>query len=234
MDNKKYQHLFFDLDHTLWDFEKNSIAALRVCYDTFKLNEKGVPEFEIFEPNYHAHNDRLWERFRKGNITRELLRWKRVYVTLMDYKIFDEMLAKEISEKYLEQLQTQTHVFHFAIELLEYCKSKGYGIHMITNGFENVQIEKMKNSNMYHFFDNLITSERAMCLKPHKEIYDYAFTNTGANATNSLMIGDGLQVDVLGALNVGMDAVWFNPKHIQEKGNYTYQISHLKELMEIL
>ncbi len=230
----KYQHIFFDLDHTLWDFEKNSAVALQVVYNNFKLSQMGVSTFQDFSTKYHIINEKLWDRFRKGFISRELLRWKRVYVTLNEYGIFNEELSKQMSDLYLEELPKQNFLFEGALNVLEYCKNKGCKIHLITNGFEETQIQKMTNSNILNYFDAIITSEKAMCLKPHKEIYDFAFAQTGALASNSLMIGDGLQVDVLGALNVGMDAVWFNPLLVKEDGDYTYQINKLEELLDLI
>jgi putative hydrolase of the HAD superfamily len=106
-----YKHIFWDLDHTLWDFETNSVAALQQVYTHFLLAEKGVEPFDAFNINYHKHNDVYWARFRKGFITREKMRWKRMYVTMMDYKIADENLAKQMGEAYLDFLAQQTNLF---------------------------------------------------------------------------------------------------------------------------
>jgi putative hydrolase of the HAD superfamily len=231
---QKYKHIFWDLDHTLWDFETNSVAALQQVYIHFNLADKGVPAFDVFNKNYHLHNDKYWERFRKGFITREVMRWKRMYVTMMDYKIADEILAKEMGEAYLDFLPQQTNIFPYAIEILEHCKAKNIPQHIITNGFENTQIQKMQNSNLYTYFNALITSEKAMSLKPKKEIFEFAFAQTGATAADSVMIGDALDVDVLGAMQIGMDAVWFNPHGLVQQGVRTYEIKSLQELFAIL
>jgi putative hydrolase of the HAD superfamily len=229
-----YKHIFWDLDHTLWDFEVNSVAALQLVYNHFDLAAKGVAPFDAFNKNYHEHNDKYWERFRKGFITREVMRWKRMYVTMLDYKIADEALAKQMGEAYLDFLPQQTNVFAHAIDVLEYCKAKGYAQHIITNGFEGTQIQKMQNSNLYAYFTALITSEKAMSLKPKPEIFEYAFAQTGATASDSIMIGDALDVDVLGAMQVNMPAVWFNPHGLQQDGDRTYEIKSLEELYGIL
>jgi putative hydrolase of the HAD superfamily len=230
---QKYQHIFWDLDHTLWDFETNSVAALQQVYQQFDLAAKGVANFEDFNTIYHAHNDKYWARFRKGFITREAMRWKRMYATMLDYKIADEQLAGEMGEAYLDFLPQQTNVFAHAIDVLEYAKQKGYQQHIITNGFEQTQIQKMSNSNMLHYFSAIVTSEKAMSLKPKPEIFEYAFAQTGATAANSIMIGDALDVDVLGALGVQMDAVWFNPHLLQQDGDRTFEIKCLDELYNI-
>mgnify|MGYP000911671207 CR=1 FL=1 len=230
----KYSHLFFDLDHTLWDFEKNSIATLNELFYEVKLDEKGIEDFNDFNKVYHDINDKLWARFRSGALSREDLRWKRMWQTLINYKINDEKLAKQMSERYLEILPTQTHIFPNCIEILDYCQSKNYELHLITNGFELTQKQKLKNSLLDKYFDKIITSEQAMSMKPHKEIFEFAMKETNAFAKQSLMIGDALDIDVLGAQNVGMDQVYFNPNKIEHEGNPTYEIENLIDLYHIV
>jgi putative hydrolase of the HAD superfamily len=198
------------------------------------LIDKGVADFNEFNIRYHAHNDKYWERFRKGFITREVMRWKRMYATMMDYKIVDEKLAGELGEAYLEFLPLQTHVFDHAIDILQHCADKGVQQHIITNGFEGTQMQKMTNSNMLHFFDAIITSEKAMSLKPNAAIYAFAFAKTGATIEDSIMIGDAVDVDVKGAMDVGMDAVWFNPHGLISNQKRTHEVKELKELFSIL
>lgn len=230
----KYTHLFFDLDHTLWDFEKNSVATLETLYQEANLAAKGIEDFTDFNIVYHEINDKLWDRFRKGFLSRQDLRWKRMFQTLVHYKINDETLAKVMSERYLEILPTQTNVFPHCIELMEYCKSKQYEMHLITNGFELTQQLKLKNSNLDQYFDRMITSELAMSMKPEKEIFEFAMRETGAHAESSLMIGDAMDVDILGAQRVGMDQVYFNPHKIEHEGSPTYEIEHLHEMYQIV
>lgn len=229
-----YSFLFFDLDHTLWDFEKNSIATLFDLYHEMKLMERGILSFEDFNDVYHEINNKFWDRFRKGFISRQDLRWKRMFQTLLHYRIPDEALAVKMSERYLEILPTKTHVFPYAIEVLEFCRENQFGMHLITNGFEETQKMKLKNSGMHEFFDKMITSEQAMTMKPNKEIFDYAFQQTGATASNSLMIGDALDVDILGAQNAGMHSVFFNPNRLGHNNEPTYEIHCLSELKNIL
>lgn len=232
--NKRYHYLFFDLDHTLWDFETNSIASLNDLYEEAQLKDKGILDFNDFNLVYHQINDTLWDRFRKGLLSRQDLRWKRMWQTLLHYNINDEKLAVFMSERYLEILPTKNAVFPYAHELLDFCKEQSYQLHLITNGFEQTQLLKLKNSGMDGYFDKMITSEQAMTMKPNKEIFEYAFQQTGAHAKNSLMIGDALDVDILGAHNVGMDSVYFNPHRDDHVGNPTYEIHCLSELKPIL
>ena len=228
------QYLFFDLDHTIWDFEANSVSTLQELYHVSALAEKGVHDFENFNFVYHEINDRLWDSFRKGILSREDLRWKRMWQTLLHYNIYDVPLAKMMSEKYLEILPTKNNIFPYSIEVLQYCKDKNYELHLITNGFELTQIQKLKNSNLDTFFDQMITSEKAMSMKPHPGIFEYAFAQTGASSHNSIMIGDALDVDILGAQQVGMQQIYFNPKKISHNENPTYEINCLSEIKRIL
>jgi len=231
---KQYRHLFFDLDHTLWDFEQNSANTLRILYDELQLSERGIEPFEHFRVIYEGHNERLWERYRKGFIRRDALRWKRMWHTLLDFKIGDEKLAHAMSDIYLRHLPNQKLLLPFAAEVLDYCKKKEYHIHLITNGFEITQWQKMRQSGIDHYFNAVITSEGSNSLKPHREIFQYAMDLTGAGVAESLMIGDTLEVDVLGAQQFGMDQVYFNPAGTQHEATVTYEISCLSELKNIL
>ena len=231
---KDYKHLFFDLDHTLWDFDKNSEQTLRRLYAEYDLPSRGITDFDAFLAQYIIHNDRLWDRFRKGFIKRDELRWKRMWLALLDFKIGDTSLAHELSTAYLEILPTQGALIPGAKELLEHCKEKNYEIHMITNGFETTQWLKMQYSGIRPYFTHVITSEKSNSLKPHPEIFEYALRTTGALAEHSIMIGDALDIDILGALNAGWDQVYFNPLKKAHEKTPTYEVSELKHLMEIL
>ncbi len=230
---RPYQYLFFDLDHTLWDFETNSVNTLRDLYHASSLVQKGIDDFNEFNIVYHEINDKLWARFRQGTLSREDLRWKRMWQTLLHYKINDEHLAKFMSEKYLEILPSKNELFPHTIEMLNYCKSNGYEMHLITNGFELTQQQKLKNAKIDSYFDKMITSEMAMSMKPHKEIFQFAFAETGAQPHESIMIGDALDIDVLGARNAGMHQVYFNPKELPHNDDPTFEITCLSELKNI-
>lgn len=230
----KYKYLFFDIDHTIWDFEANSAATLKEMYDNLELEKSGVPSFNDFDNTYHEINDKMWARFRNGYISREDLRWKRMWKTLLHFEIYNVTLAKEMSEMYLEILPTKNLVFPHAESMLTYCKEKKYEMHLITNGFELTQIQKLKNSGLHSFFDKLITSEKAMSMKPHKEIFEYALTQTGASHHESIMIGDALDIDIAGAMNIGMAQIFFNPKKTSHDAKPTYEINCLSEIMNIL
>ncbi len=235
MKQNTYDQLFFDLDHTIWDFDTNSEATLLDLFHELKLNERATGDFNHFHTTYHHHNEIYWDRFRKGFINREELRWKRMWRTLVDFKITDETLAKQMSERYLDILPTKTNLFPHCIELLEYLTAKKYPMHLITNGFEKTQYQKIKNSGIDRFFTHMVTSEQAGIMKPHAAIFEYALNLTKSTAEKCIMIGDTLEVDILGAKNMGMDTVYFNPaKPHNDKVIPTYVIGSLNELKTIL
>jgi len=228
-----YKDLFFDLDHTIWDFELNSKETLWDLHLKYELEAKGINNFDEFYSIYSVHNHRLWDRYSKGFIKQEELRWKRIYLSLLDYKIADEALSKEMSVDYLTILPDKKNLFPYTIEILEYLKSKDYSMHLITNGFESVQFKKIKNSNLADYFTEVITSEASNSLKPNKEIFQYALKVSNANVETSIMIGDNEDADIQGAINVGMDSIFVNHLQIQPTVPATHTITHLKELENI-
>src|SRR6188768_2109615 len=160
----QYKHLFFDLDHTLWDFDTNAKATLTELYSIFDLLKKINTPFEDFYPKYLFHNEVLWDRYHKGLISSEELKWKRMWRTLLDFKIADEPLAKELSGKFLEILPTQKTLFPYTLEILDYLAGKNYALHLITNGFEKTQWSKLNNSGLGEYFTHVITSETSNSL----------------------------------------------------------------------
>ena len=228
-----YKDLFFDLDHTIWDFELNSKETLWDLHQKYQLEAKGIDNFDVFYSNYSVHNHRLWDRYTKGYIKQEELRWKRIYLSLLDYKIADEALSKEMSVDYLDILPNKKNLFPYTIEILDYLKNKDYKMHLITNGFESVQFKKIKNSNLADYFIEVITSEASNSLKPNKEIFDYALKASNAKLESSIMIGDNEAADIQGAINAGMDSIFVNHLQIQPTVAATHTITHLKELENI-
>jgi len=229
-----YKDLFFDLDHTLWDFETNSKETIQELYNKHHLADLGIVDFDGFYSTYSAHNHRLWDRYTKGFIKQEELRWKRVYLSLLDFKVANEPLAKQMSQAYLEILPNKKHLFPYTIEILEYLKQKEYKMHLITNGFETVQFKKIKNSGLQDYFIEVITSESSNSLKPQKEIFEYALKNANASVTESIMIGDNESADIQGGINIGMDTIFVNHIQVVPTVPATYTITHLKELENIL
>ena len=230
----KYNYLFFDLDHTLWDFDANAKATLARLHLDLKLVDRGIHDFDLFHKNYLQHNERLWARYRNGFIKQEELRIKRMWLTLLDFRIADEDLTRELSELFLQLLPTQTLLFPDTRSTLSYLRDKGYSIHLITNGFEKTQHCKLNSCGLKEFFGEIITSEGSNSLKPKPEIFEYALHKTGARVGESLMIGDTLDVDILGAMNVGMDQVHVNYNNAPQNIKPTYTVRALKELQDFL
>jgi len=230
----KYRHIFFDLDHTLWDFDANARETLHQLHCDLKLADRGVYDFDLFLQHYLVHNERLWERYRKGEIRQEELRLKRMILTLLEFKIADEALCREMNDLFLQLLPTRTLLFPDTKEVLQYLTDKGYFLHLITNGFEEVQHNKLRSSGLQDYFHEVVTSECSNSLKPEPEIFEYALAKTGAAASNSIMIGDSLEVDIAGALNVGMDAIHTNYLGTAGKIKPTYTVTALSQLKDIL
>ena len=229
-----YKDLFFDLDHTLWDFELNAKETMQELYINHHIASLGITDFDAFFNIYTAHNHRLWDRYAKGFIKQEELRWKRIYLSLLDFKIANEQLSKDMSLEFLQILPTKKKLFPHTIEILNYLKEKDYKMHLITNGFESVQMQKIKNAEIAHYFTEVITSETSNSLKPNKEIFEFALKTANATLSESIMIGDNETADIQGGINIGMDTVFVNHLNVAPTLPATYTITHLKELEELL
>lgn len=229
----KYNHLFFDLDRTLWDFERNAFEAYSEIYEKYDLRLRGVENLDHFVKCYLRHNDELWALYRNGKIEKEYLRWRRFEVTLNEFGIDDQVLAQDIGNEYVKLSPQKKHLLPNALQTLDYLHNK-YIMHIITNGFEEVQFVKLYNSNLHHYFQHVITSEAAGFKKPDPGIFHYALKKVGAAADECLMIGDDMETDILGASNVGIDAVFFTPAGVEDNNIALTQITDLIELTQIL
>lgn len=230
---KIYRHLFFDLDHTLWDFEKNSEETLYHLYEQFALHTLGDFTPLSFYKKYSFINERLWDLYHKGKITQQELRENRFTKCLTGLGVAAENVPVGLSQAFLELCPTKAGVFPFTHEVLEYLKAK-YQLHIITNGFRDVQHIKLKSSNLDKYFTEVVTAECANCTKPDKRIYQHALERAGVGAEECLMIGDNIEADVLGAMNAGIDQVYFNPDRKRPRLRATYEIACLSELKTFL
>ncbi|MBF9143835.1 YjjG family noncanonical pyrimidine nucleotidase [Hymenobacter properus] len=229
----KYRHLFFDLDHTLWDFEKNANDTLHTLYERHDFARFGTFTAEEFIQVYSDINHALWRMYQSGKIKQAQLREVRFTRTLTRLGVPDDQIPANISDEFTDLLPLKSAVFPYTHEVLDYLKTK-YRLHLITNGFNDIQAIKLASSNLAHYFEAVITSEHSGHLKPDPRMFAHALAHTGATAAESLMIGDNLECDVLGACNAGIDQVYFNPDKRRHFAQTTHEISCLSELKDIL
>jgi putative hydrolase of the HAD superfamily len=230
---KPYRHLFFDLDHTLWDFEKNADETLRTLYEQHDFARYGTFSVDEFIRVYSDINHALWRLYQNNKITQQQLRDTRFVRALTRLGVPEAEVPANISAQFTDILPLKSAVFPFTHEVLAYLKPK-YQLHLLTNGFNDIQGIKLASSNLTAYFQEVITSEHSGCLKPDPRMFAHALERTGATAAESLMIGDNLECDVLGAHNAGIDQVYFNPEKRRHFTQTTYEISSLSELKDIL
>ena len=204
--NKPISDIFFDLDHTLWDFERNSALTYRRLFEEHALE---LP-LEEFLGHYIPLNLQFWKKYREGRITKEKLRYERLKTVFdcMGFPISDTGIHR-LSEAYIEQLSSHTHLIPHSLETLDYLKGK-YRLHIITNGFEEVQFRKLKNSRIDTYFQEVVNSDRAGVKKPDPGIFRMALEAAGIPPERGVMIGDSLEADIKGARSVGLQALHFN------------------------
>ena len=229
---KKYTHLFFDLDRTLWDFETNAAEVLLEIYIEFGLQMYFKSIFG-FSRAYHQVNSVLWEKYRLGEISKDILRWKRFYDTLSQFNCDDVELAKKIGEIYVVLSSKSTNLFSGTIETLSVL-SKNYKQFILTNGFKEIQHIKVVNCKLDKYVERVFTSEEAGQMKPSEVFYNYVLEQLNVNPENCLMIGDDELADVEGAKNCNIAQVFFNPNNKKTNCTPTYEINKLSELLEIL
>ena len=227
------KHIFFDLDRTLWDFETNAYNTLSELYEEHALFMKGISNIDVFIDIYKIHNEQLWELYRDGKVEKEVLRSSRFKLTLQDFGIDDGPLSIKLGEQYIQKCPLKTNVFPFTFEVLDYLKEK-YHLHIITNGFEEVQYVKLEQSKLLHYFEHIITSEQVGVKKPNPEIFRHALVKAFCKPDESIMIGDDLPVDILGAKAIGMKQVYFNPEKIAHQESIDFEISCLSQLKNLL
>ena len=229
----KYKHLFFDLDRTLWDFDAAAEVAFERIYEKYDLKSLGIPNAHEFHEVYHPLNEQLWVLYRADKITKEDLNRTRFLKPLEYYGIHDVELADHLSEDYVYWSPRIVRLVPGTMELLNYLKPK-YHLHLITNGFQEVQHTKLNGSGMEPYFETLTVSEEVGVKKPNPEIFRHALRKAGATAEESLMIGDEMAVDIDGARAAGIDQIFFNPSGGNVEGERTFEVKCLKEIIGML
>ena len=230
---KKYKHLFFDLDHTLWDFERNTSEAIKEIYEIFNFSKWKFFSFSDFMKIFNEVNNYLWDKFNHGLIERTELRNTRFNMILGKLGVLENDIPDGIGDKYLELAPVKSNVVPYTYEVLEHLKPN-YQLHIISNGFDDVQHSKLKASKIHDYFDIIITSDSSGHRKPQKGIFEFAMKHAGASTTDAIMIGDNIDTDIIGAQNAALDQIFFNPNKLGHDLKVTYEIDSLKQIMNIL
>ena len=229
----KYKHVFFDLDRTLWDFDAAAEVAFERIYEKYNLKSMGIPSAHEFHKVYHPLNERLWELYREDKITKADLNRTRFLKPLEHYGIHNIELADHLSEDYVFWSPRIVRLVPGTMELLDYLKPK-YHLHLITNGFQEVQHTKLSGSGLEPYFETLTVSEEVGVKKPNPEIFNYALRKAHATAEESIVIGDEMAVDIDGAKAAGIDQIFFNAKGEKVEGERTYEVKSLLEIKQLL
>ena len=231
----KYKDLFVDFDDTLYDTHGNAVIALSETFDAFHL-ERYFADPQAFYDAYWMANIDLWGRYSKGEITRDYLIVERFRRPLSVGQGLDvtEALCLEMSDRFLDFCASKPGVVEGAHELMDYLKGRGYRMHMTSNGFHEVQYKKLAACGLRDYFDTIILSEDAGVNKPSPLYFDYAFKVSGAERATTLMIGDNLQTDIVGASNAGIETILFNRWNVEPSPVPTYTVMALREIMQIL
>ena len=228
-----YRSVFFDLDHTLWDYETNSAEALVELYHQHRLGERGGDTLENFLKVFSEVNKRLWVLYDKGLIHRDVIRLERFKEVLERINISDRELSLKLSDEYLQISPRKPGLMPHAKDVLDYLHEK-YPLIIITNGFVDIQALKLSSSGITHYFKSVVTSEEAKHKKPAKEIFEYALREHNMAAHEVVMVGDNLVTDIQGAKNASIDTIFYNPNEEPHAEEVTHEITSLKELRTIL
>ncbi|AYO56808.1 noncanonical pyrimidine nucleotidase, YjjG family [Chryseobacterium sp. 6424] len=230
----KIQHIFFDLDNTLWDHRRNAYLTLKDIYKREDVYKKYSLPFEEFHKEYFTINERLWEQIRDGEIDKEYLRAHRFYDSLLFFGIDDQALADTFERNFLDEILNYNDLVDGAFQLLEYLSAKGYTLHILSNGFEEVTYRKCELSGIKNYFQTITSADEINVRKPNPEIYDYALKKAGAIKGESMMIGDDWIADIEGAKSFGLQVIFFDVFQDNYEAEDVQVIKHLTEIKHLL
>jgi|SRR5690606_24263836 len=229
--NRK-KDIFFDLDHTIWDFDRNAEETLAELFDTYRFSTLGIPSPETFIETYTRNNHRLWALYHHGKIDKAQLRVARFADTFTELGVDPALFPSAFEEDYLRLCPQKTHLFPHAHETLGYLSEK-YTLHLISNGFKEASETKIANSGLAKYFATIVISEVIGVHKPHPDIFHHAVRNGKTRIPDSVMVGDSIEADIRGAHGVGMDSVYFNPGKREVPEDVRVSIAGLAELCEM-
>ncbi|MBN1416707.1 MAG: YjjG family noncanonical pyrimidine nucleotidase [Bacteroidales bacterium] len=230
--DKHYKHIFFDLDNTLWDYKTNMKETFAEIVRELNLKQIQL-QFDEFVKRFEKTNDQYWIAYRKGLISKDFLRRKRFSDTLESLGIYDELIVDQIADLYHQRVSRKANLFPGVHETLAYLKEK-YKLYIITNGFVEIQTNKLESAELSWYFDRIFMAEATGYRKPDKRFFQYALSSVNAKKDESIMVGDDPEADILGARDTGIDQVFFNPAGIIHKVSTTYEIRFIEELKKIL
>ena len=228
-----YKHLFFDLDHTIWDFDKNAQETLHELYHLYNLNQLGLHSPELFIEVYTHNNHQLWADYHLGKITKQILRHTRFSKTFIDMGVSPDHIPNKFENDYVTICPTKTNLFPQAHATLTYLRDK-YTLHLISIGFKESTEMKISTTGLAEYFTTVVISEVVGYNKPHPAIFEYALNAANAGISESLMIGDSIEADIRGAQDFGMKAIYFNPEGKERPDDVRHEITCLSELISLL
>lgn len=230
---RSYRHLIFDLDHTLWDFKKNSEETLRELYDYYRLTDIGSFSAQQLCTAFEQVNLRLWQLYNEGKYDQQRLRSERFRMIFAHLGVAAHRVPANIADEYLSRCPTKPHVLPHTIATLDYLRAR-YRLHILTNGFAEVQAIKLSSAQLSSYFTEVIASDTTGHRKPHRPVFDYTLSRIRARPDECIMIGDNLDTDIRGAREAGIDQIYFNPEQQTHQESATYEIACLSELRRIL
>ena len=230
---KKYKCVFFDLDHTLWDYEANCREALHDLYDQYSLDTVGISDAQSFYLQFRKVNLALWDLYDTNQIDQDYIRRERFKQVLDHFAAYDSKLAEDLTRDYLIQCPRKANLVSHAEDVLVYLSAR-YSLTVVTNGFEEIQQVKLASGNLHRFFKHIVTSQKAGHRKPSPGIFDYAMKANSIDCCDAVMIGDNLVTDIGGARNASIDTIFYNPDKLVHQSPVSHEIGCLSELKNIL
>lgn len=229
------KYLFFDLDHTLWDYVTNSREALREGYEELGLEALGVECVKKYIESYEVANDFFWKHYRDGKIDKDEFRTKRFEMMMKPWGLDEQKkLSDKLTDHYISTSPYKTTLMPGTVEMLEELKSRGHRMALLTNGFEEIQHIKVDKSGIGKYFEGLLTSDALGYKKPNPLIFNLAMQKMGTTASSSVMLGDNLEADIMGAKKAGMGQVFYNPDGTKHSEDVQHEVKSLVEILDIV